>query len=30
MEPLLSELSSESDLSSAGGLHTAGRDRLPL
>ena len=30
MEPLLSELSSDPDLRSVGGLYTAGGDRLPL
>ena len=30
MEPLLSELSSDPDLRSVGGLCTAGRDHLPL
>ena len=30
MEPLLSELSSDPDLWSVGGLCTAGGDRLPL
>ena len=30
MEPLLSELSSDPDLWSVGGLYTAGGDRLPL